>query len=71
MTELFWTWGLFFQRHAFHTQQSEIYVGKTDQGDMNCEGHLVIPNDGSDVWEIEPKHLKYGDKIASGSFGEL
>ncbi|XP_028768091.1 serine/threonine-protein kinase STY46-like isoform X2 [Neltuma alba] len=63
---------LLIERQAFPTQQSGFYVGKTDQGEMKCEeGHLVIPNDGSDVWEIEPKHLKYGNKIASGSFGEL
>ncbi|KAL2322256.1 hypothetical protein Fmac_026635 [Flemingia macrophylla] len=23
------------------------------------------------VWEIDPKHLKYGTQIASGSYGEL
>jgi hypothetical protein len=33
--------------------------------------HLTIPNDGTDVWEIDPKHLKYGTQIASASYGEL
>ncbi|KAI9110650.1 hypothetical protein K1719_018516 [Acacia pycnantha] len=57
---------------CFCTQQSEFYAGKTDQVEMKSEeGHLVINNDGSDVWEIEPKHLKYGNKVASGSFSEL
>ncbi|KAI9116859.1 hypothetical protein K1719_012225 [Acacia pycnantha] len=59
-------------RHALCTQQSEFYAGKTDQVEMKSEeGHLLIPDNGSDVWEIEPKHLKYGNKVASGSFGEL
>ncbi|KAI9095427.1 hypothetical protein K1719_026461 [Acacia pycnantha] len=63
---------LLIERHALCTQQSEFYAGKTDQVEMKSEeGHLVIPNDGSDVWEIEPKHLKHGNKVASGSFGEL
>ncbi|KAK4284889.1 hypothetical protein QN277_001661 [Acacia crassicarpa] len=63
---------LLIERHALGTHQSEFYAGNTDQEEMKSEeGHLVIPNDGSDVWEIEPKHLKYGNKVASGSFGEL
>ncbi|XP_054786507.1 serine/threonine-protein kinase STY46-like [Prosopis cineraria] len=63
---------MLIERHAFPIQQSEFYVAKTDRMGMKCEeAYLVIPNDGSDVWEIEPKHLKYGNKIASGSFGEL
>ncbi|CAJ2661515.1 unnamed protein product [Trifolium pratense] len=33
--------------------------------------HLTIPNDGTDVWEIDPKHLKYGTQVASASYGEL
>ncbi|KAI9116751.1 hypothetical protein K1719_012117 [Acacia pycnantha] len=60
------------ERHALCTQQSEFYACKTDQVEMKSEeGHLLIPDNGSDVWEIEPKHLKYGNKVASGSFGEL
>ncbi|KAJ4715928.1 putative Protein kinase [Melia azedarach] len=33
--------------------------------------HVEIPNDGTDVWEIDPKHLKFGNKVASGSYGDL
>lgn len=33
--------------------------------------HVSIPNDGSDVWEIDVKHLQFGDKVASGSYGDL
>ncbi|KAF7810750.1 serine/threonine-protein kinase STY46-like isoform X1 [Senna tora] len=60
------------ERHAWSIKQSVLNVGKTDRVEVKCEGdHLTIPNDGTDVWEIEPRHLKYGNKIASGSFGEL
>ncbi|GLT75297.1 hypothetical protein SLA2020_470310 [Shorea laevis] len=33
--------------------------------------HVAIPNDGTDVWEIDPKHLKFEKKVASGSYGDL
>ncbi|GJR95284.1 ACT domain-containing protein [Tanacetum coccineum] len=33
--------------------------------------HLRIPNDGADVWEIDPQFLKLGHKVASGSYGDL
>ena len=47
-------------------------VGEHDEAGMKCEPeHLAIPNDGTDVWEIDPKHLKFGTQIASGSYAEL
>ncbi|KAJ6765846.1 SERINE/THREONINE-PROTEIN KINASE TNNI3K-RELATED [Salix purpurea] len=33
--------------------------------------HVTIPNDGTDVWEIDPKYLKFENKVASGSYGDL
>ena len=33
--------------------------------------HVAIPNDVTDVWEIDPKHLKFENKVASGSYGDL
>lgn len=36
-----------------------------------AKDHVEIPNDGTDVWEINLKHLKFGLKIASGSCGDL
>ncbi|KAJ7001548.1 serine/threonine-protein kinase STY46 isoform X2 [Populus alba] len=33
--------------------------------------HVAIPNDGTDVWEIDPKYLKFENKVASGSYGDL
>ncbi|KAK4795396.1 hypothetical protein SAY86_013390 [Trapa natans] len=37
-------------------------------GEVN---HVPIPTDESDVWEIDVNHLKFGDKVASGSYGDL
>ncbi|CAI9769782.1 unnamed protein product [Fraxinus pennsylvanica] len=40
--------------------------------EIKCEpDHLRIPNDGTDVWEIDPKLLKFEHKVASGSYGDL
>lgn len=33
--------------------------------------HVAIPNDGTDVWEIDPRYLKFETKVASGSYGDL
>lgn len=40
-------------------------------GIKNQLDHLTIPNDGTDVWEIDPQLLKFDYKIASGSYGDL
>ncbi|KAL9354196.1 hypothetical protein Peur_052166 [Populus x canadensis] len=37
----------------------------------NDTNHVAIPNDGTDVWEIDPKYLKFENKVASGSYGDL
>ncbi|KAL4645620.1 hypothetical protein ACB092_02G247400 [Castanea dentata] len=34
----------------------------------NC---IEIPTDGTDVWEIDARQLKMGNKVGSGSFGDL
>lgn len=34
-------------------------------------GHVAIPTDGTDVWEIDVRLLKFGAKVASGSYGDL
>ncbi|XP_043711169.1 serine/threonine-protein kinase STY46-like [Telopea speciosissima] len=33
--------------------------------------HVKIPTDGTDVWEIDMRLLKFGNKVASGSYGDL
>lgn len=47
-------------------------LGGSVQTVIKCEpDHLSIPNDGLDVWEIDPQHLKFEHKVASGSYGDL
>ncbi|KAL1565869.1 Serine/threonine-protein kinase sty46 [Salvia divinorum] len=39
---------------------------------VKCEyEQLTIPNDATDVWEIDPQLLKFESKVASGSYGDL
>ncbi|XP_077231320.1 serine/threonine-protein kinase STY46-like [Tasmannia lanceolata] len=33
--------------------------------------HVKIPTDGTDVWEIDTRLLKFENKVASGSYGDL
>ncbi|GMH23648.1 hypothetical protein Nepgr_025491 [Nepenthes gracilis] len=42
------------------------------QSRIECESYRIeIPNDGTDDWEIDPRQLKFGNKVASGSYGDL
>ncbi|KAL4616350.1 hypothetical protein ACB092_07G193300 [Castanea dentata] len=60
------------ERQAWPNPQPLPPVGKLDLAKIKCEpDHLTIPNDGTDVWEIDPNHLTFGNKIASGSYGDL
>ncbi|XP_074275711.1 serine/threonine-protein kinase STY46-like [Silene latifolia] len=38
--------------------------------ESKCD-HVEIPNDGTDVWEIDARLLKFEKKVASGSYGDL
>nr|XP_023888734.1 serine/threonine-protein kinase STY46-like [Quercus suber] len=51
--------GVAIQRQAWPNPQSlPPPVGKLDLAKIKCEpDHFSIPNDGTDVWEIDPKHL--------------
>ncbi|KAL4318505.1 hypothetical protein GQ457_18G018750 [Hibiscus cannabinus] len=54
------------KQHSFSPRRDHERLGIN--GDQN---HVAIPNDGTDVWEIDPGHLKFGNKVASGSCGDL
>ncbi|XP_039007079.1 serine/threonine-protein kinase STY46-like isoform X2 [Hibiscus syriacus] len=54
------------KQHSFSPRRDYEKMGSN--GDQN---HVAIPSDGTDVWEIDPRHLKFGNKIASGSYGDL
>ncbi|XWS67689.1 hypothetical protein CRYUN_Cryun04dG0027400 [Craigia yunnanensis] len=42
-----------------------------EMGTNGNQNYVVIPNDGTDVWEIDLRHLKFENKVASGSYGDL
>ncbi|KAK4477254.1 hypothetical protein RD792_016468 [Penstemon davidsonii] len=47
-------------------------LDENEKVEIKCESdHLKIPNDGTDVWEIDPQYLKFESKVASGSYGDL
>ncbi|KAM1318351.1 hypothetical protein ACFX14_003671 [Malus domestica] len=54
------------------THRSSSFGSEHDQVVIKTEpDHLEIPNDGTDVWELDPRQLKFGNKVASGSCGDL
>ncbi|KAL6965147.1 Serine/threonine-protein kinase sty46 [Sarracenia purpurea var. burkii] len=47
-------------------------MGEQEQTVIKPElDHLEIPNDGTDVWEIDPQLLKFERKVASGTYSDL
>ncbi|GAA0150768.1 non-receptor serine/threonine protein kinase [Lithospermum erythrorhizon] len=58
------------EKHYWPSPSSS--VGEHESFGINNEAeHVIIPNDGTDVWEIDPQLLKFEYKIASGSYGDL
>ncbi|XP_062086878.1 serine/threonine-protein kinase STY46-like [Humulus lupulus] len=59
------------ERQPWPTHQTSP-VSETDHSTVKSEpDHLTIPDDGTDVWEIDLKHLKFEKMVASGSYGDL
>ncbi|OMO80028.1 hypothetical protein CCACVL1_13213 [Corchorus capsularis] len=54
------------KQHSFSPTRDYKETGTN--GDQN---YVAIPNDGTDVWEIDPRQLKFENKVASGSYGDL
>ncbi|KAG4205814.1 hypothetical protein ERO13_A04G132100v2 [Gossypium hirsutum] len=54
------------KQHSFSPTRDYGEVGTS--GDQN---YVAIPNDGIDVWEIDPRQLKFETKVASGSYSDL
>lgn len=52
-----------------HSLSTINELGQT--GSESINGYLKIPTDGTDVWEIDASLLKFENKVASGSFGDL
>ncbi|XP_043811800.1 serine/threonine-protein kinase STY46 isoform X3 [Manihot esculenta] len=48
------------------------HTSEHEQTQIKCDSDPVaIPNDGTDVWEIDINNLKFENKVASGSYGDL
>ncbi|KAM2008949.1 hypothetical protein ACFX16_003790 [Malus domestica] len=63
---------IYVQRPWPPTHRSSSFGSEHDQVVIKTEpDHLEIPNDGTDVWELDPRQLKFGNKVASGSCGDL
>lgn len=57
---------------SWRSQQSSSPLDEKEQAPTESKAdHVEIPNDGTDVWEIEPRLLKFENKVASGSYGDL
>jgi hypothetical protein len=45
-----------------------MQAGPSSKNDNN---YIEIPTDDNDVWEIDNNLLRMGNKVASGSYGDL
>ncbi|EER97120.1 serine/threonine-protein kinase STY17 [Sorghum bicolor] len=52
--------------HSWSTPVENIQIAENSAAD-----HVEIPTDGASEWEIDVKLLKFGNKVASGSYGDL
>ncbi|XP_044490062.1 serine/threonine-protein kinase STY46-like isoform X1 [Mangifera indica] len=60
------------EKLGWFSNRSSSPTSEPEETPMKCDPeHLEIPNDGTDVWEIDPEQLKFGNKVASGSYGDL
>ncbi|KAK6237272.1 hypothetical protein QUC31_002741 [Theobroma cacao] len=70
----------FFCFHLMVYLQEKCYSRKSSisamtehikEGVISLPDCVEIPTDGTDVWEIDTRQLKFENKIASGSYGDL
>nr|XP_043623977.1 serine/threonine-protein kinase STY46 [Erigeron canadensis] len=60
------------EKQSWLIQHSSSTLSELDQASTPCQpSHLTIPNDGTDVWEIDSRFLILDRKVASGSYGDL
>ncbi|XP_071715465.1 serine/threonine-protein kinase STY46-like [Rutidosis leptorrhynchoides] len=60
------------ENQSCSVQRSLSAISELEQTSTSCQpNHLTIPNDGTDVWEIDSRFLILDRKVASGSYGDL
>ncbi|KAM0945379.1 putative dual-specificity kinase TKL-Pl-4 family [Dioscorea sansibarensis] len=57
--------------HTGKTNSLSSVIDNAQAGEESLPAYIQIPTDGTDVWEIDFLHLKFGKKVASGSYGDL
>ncbi|XP_010266926.1 PREDICTED: serine/threonine-protein kinase STY46 isoform X2 [Nelumbo nucifera] len=60
-----------FEKSLSKLQLSSSVSNNQQTGPMPIPNHVRIPTDGMDVWEIDAGLLKFENKVASGSYGDL
>ncbi|KAL0550613.1 hypothetical protein IC582_015135 [Cucumis melo] len=61
-----------FKEQCWSEKQPSPALGKDNQNRVESFPSCVgIPTDGTDVWEIDIRQLKFENKVGSGSFGDL
>ncbi|KAJ4851539.1 Serine/threonine-protein kinase sty46 [Turnera subulata] len=61
-----------FKVESWSNHRSSSPSSEHLQAAIKCDpDHVAIPCDGTDVWEIDAKNLKFENKVASGSYGDL
>ncbi|XP_074329800.1 serine/threonine-protein kinase STY46-like isoform X2 [Apium graveolens] len=60
------------KNQSWSNQLPSSRLDEPEKTSFRCEtDHLEIPNDGTDVWEIDSQDLIFDHKVASGSYGDL
>ncbi|MFS7978307.1 putative dual-specificity kinase TKL-Pl-4 family [Helianthus anomalus] len=59
------------EKQSWPSQSSSSPLSELDQPSGPSQNRLTIPNDGTDVWEIDSQFLILDHKVASGSYGDL
>ncbi|XP_039140168.1 serine/threonine-protein kinase STY46-like [Dioscorea cayenensis subsp. rotundata] len=59
------------EKHTGKTNSLSSVIDDGQAGEQSLYAYIQIPSDGTDVWEIDFSLLKFGKKVASGSYGDL
>ncbi|KAM3362954.1 serine/threonine-protein kinase STY17 [Capsicum galapagoense] len=62
------------QKEIMRSKEQPQFIASTNEPGQTSESaseSVKIPTDGSDDWEIDIRLLKFENKVASGSFGDL
>ncbi|XP_065865589.1 serine/threonine-protein kinase STY46-like isoform X2 [Euphorbia lathyris] len=60
------------ERHNWPSNNSSSPTSEHEKIQIKSDpDYVAIPSDGTDVWEIDPQNLKFENKVASGSYGDL